>query len=54
MTKKQKNLLIRLIADKFEHCATMEEVQKAIEELKEMVKADQAKEDEAVLWKKYW
>ncbi len=36
MTDKQMEVIITLIADKFSNCKTMEEVQKAVNELREM------------------
>ncbi len=44
MTDKQMEVIINLIADKFANCKTMEEVQKAISELKEMAKKDKPSE----------
>ncbi len=38
MTDKQMEVIISLIADKFANCKTMEEVQEAVNELKEMAK----------------
>lgn len=40
MTDKQMEVIINLIADKFASCKTMEEVQQAVKELKEMAKKD--------------
>lgn len=44
MTDKQMEVIIKLIADKFEHCTTMEEVREAVEELKEMAKKEKTQE----------
>lgn len=38
MTDKQMEVILTLVADKFENCKDMEEVKKAIQEVKEMAK----------------
>lgn len=38
MTDKQIEIILNLVADKFSNCKTMEEVQEAVNELKEMAK----------------
>jgi len=40
MTDKQMELIITLVADKIETCKDMDEVKKALEELKRMVKKE--------------
>ena len=45
MTDKQIEIILALVADKFSACRTMEEVKKAIEEVKEMAKKDKPKAD---------
>ena len=40
MTDKQIEIILNLVADKFSNCKTMEEVQKAIAEVREMAKKD--------------
>lgn len=42
MTDKQMEVILTLVADKFSKCKDMEEVKKAIEELKELVKKDKS------------
>ena len=43
MTDKQMEIIITLVADKIAACKDMEEVKKAIEELKALVKKEQTK-----------
>ncbi len=43
MTDKQLEVILKLIADKFEHCKDMDDVKKAIEEVKEMAKKESNK-----------
>lgn len=38
MTDNQMNVILNLVADKFESCKDMEEVKKAIEEVRSMAK----------------
>lgn len=40
MTDKQIEIILNLVADKFSKCEDMEEVKKAIEEVKEMAKKE--------------
>lgn len=40
MTDKQMEVILNLVADKFDHCETMEEVKKAIEEVRNMASKD--------------
>lgn len=40
MTDKQIEIILNLVADKFASCKDMNEVQKAIEEVKEMAKKE--------------
>ncbi len=40
MTDKQLEVILMLIADKFENCKNMDEVKKAIEEVKDMAKKE--------------
>lgn len=42
MTDKQLEVIMNLVADKFEGCKDMEEVKKAIEEVREMAKKEKA------------
>lgn len=42
MTDKQLEDIMNLVADKFESCKNMEEVKKAIEEVREMAKKEKA------------
>ena len=42
MTDKQLEVILNLVADKFEACKTMEEVEKAIEEVRQMAKKEKA------------
>ena len=43
MTDKQMEFIITLVADKISACKDMEEVRKAVEDLKALVKKDQPK-----------
>ena len=46
MTDKQMEFIANLIADKFEACQTMEDVKKAVEQVREMARKDKpTKED---------
>ena len=40
MTDKQMEVILNLVADKFAGCKDMEEVQKAVQEVKEMAKKE--------------
>lgn len=40
MTDKQMEVILTLVADKFEKCKDMDEVKKAIEEVKELAKKE--------------
>ncbi len=42
MTDKQMEVILMLVADKFANCKDMDEVKKAIEEVKEMAKKDKS------------
>ncbi len=42
MTDKQMEVILTLVADKFEKCKDMEEVKKAIEEVKELAKKEKS------------
>lgn len=42
MTDKQLEVIMNLVADKFESCKDMEDVKKAIEEVREMAKKEKA------------
>lgn len=42
MTDKQLEVIMNLVADKFEGCKDMEEVKKAIKEVREMAKKEKA------------
>lgn len=44
MTDKQMEVILTLVADKFANCKDMEDVKKAIEEIKAMAKKDKANE----------
>lgn len=44
MTDKQMEVILNLIADKFDACPDMEAVKKAIEEVREMAKKENSKE----------
>lgn len=40
MTDKQMEVVLNLVADKFQNCKNMEEVKKAIQEVRDMAKKD--------------
>ena len=42
MTDKQLEVIMNLVADKFEGCKNMEEVKQAIKEVREMARKDKA------------
>lgn len=42
MTDKQLEVILNLVADKFESCKSMEEVKKAIEDVRSMAKKEKA------------
>ncbi|MCM1165666.1 MAG: hypothetical protein NC401_06610 [Ruminococcus sp.] len=42
MTDKQMEVILTLVADKFEKCKDMDEVKKAIEDVKEMAKKEKS------------
>jgi len=42
MTDKQMEVILTLVADKFSQCKDMEEVKKAIEEIKELAKKEKS------------
>ena len=42
MTDKQMEVILNLVADKFESCKNMEEVKKAIEDVRNMAKKEKA------------
>ena len=44
MTDKQIEIILNLVADKFSACKDMEDVKKAIEEVKEMAKKEKSAE----------
>ena len=44
MTDKQMEIILKLVADKFSACADMNDVKKAIEDIKEMAKKPQNKQ----------
>ena len=40
MTDKQMEVILNLVADKFQNCKNMEEVEKAVQEVRDMAKKD--------------
>lgn len=42
MTDKQLEVIMSLVADKFDNCKDMEEVKKAVKEVREMVRKEKA------------
>lgn len=44
MTDKQLNFIVSLIIDKLESCKDMEEIKKALDEIKSMLKKEKASE----------
>ena len=46
MTDKQMEVILNLVADKFAGCATMEEVKKAVEQVREMARKDKSAKEE--------
>lgn len=44
MTDKQMEVILNLVADKFANCSNMEEVQQAIEEVRQMASKEKASE----------
>ncbi len=40
MTDKQMEVILNLVADKFQSCKNMEEVEKAVQEVRDMAKKD--------------
>ena len=46
MTDKQMEVILNLVADKFAGCETMEEVKKAIEQVREMARKDKSTKSE--------
>ena len=44
MTDKQIEIILNLVADKFDSCSNMEEVKKAIAQVREMAKKDKKEE----------
>lgn len=44
MTDKQMEVILNLVADKFSNCKTMEEVAKAVQELRVMAKKEKSNE----------
>ena len=45
MTDKQMEVILNLVADKFSACKDMEEVKKAIEDVREMAKKDKSSQE---------
>ena len=45
MTDKQMEVILNLVADKFAACKDMEEVKKAIEDVREMAKKDRSSQE---------
>ena len=46
MTDKQMEVILNLVADKFSGCATMEDVKKAIEQVREMARKEKPTKNE--------
>ncbi|MCB8575608.1 hypothetical protein L0P28_06905 [Dorea formicigenerans] len=44
MTDKQMEIILNLVADKFSNCKTMEEVAKAVQEVRDMAKKEKPNE----------
>ena len=44
MTDKQMDVILNLVADKFSNCKTMEEVAKAVQEVRDMAKKEKPNE----------
>lgn len=44
MTDKQMEVILNLVADKFASCQTMEDVKKAVQEVRDMAKKDKPTE----------
>lgn len=44
MTDKQMEVILNLVADKFSNCKTMEEVAKAVQEVRDMAKKEKPNE----------
>lgn len=44
MTDKQMGVILNLVADKFSNCKTMEEVTKAVQEVRDMAKKEKPNE----------
>lgn len=44
MTDKQMEVILNLVADKFTNCKTMEEVAKAVQEVRDMAKKEKPNE----------
>lgn len=44
MTDKQLEVIMHLVADKFENCKDMEEVRKAVKEVREMAKKEKSEQ----------
>ena len=44
MTDKQMEVILNLVADKFSNCKNMEEVAKAVQEVRDMTKKDKPNE----------
>ena len=48
-TDRQLEVLLNLVADKFQSCKNMEEIKKAIQEVREMANKDKSEEYQEVL-----
>ena len=46
MTDKQMEVILNLVADKFDGCQTMEDVKKAIKQVRDMARKDKQSQDE--------
>ena len=46
MTDKQMEVILNLVADKFAGCATMEDVKKAVAQVREMARKDKDKKED--------
>ncbi len=46
MTDKQMEVILNLVADKFDSCQSMEDVKKAIKQVRDMAKKEKTSQDE--------
>ena len=46
MTDKQMEVILNLVADKFDGCQTMEDVKRAIQQIRDMAKKDKSAKDD--------